>query len=160
MAACLLYSITRWLHGRCTWLLIIRFTEHKAALIGFKFLLIGIYGELLSRNEGWEAEKGVVNKRAAVSSHCAYRRCLQGSAPWLSPVLLLNGKISKNSLTYRRKDSMVVSKGPPLSIQREKCPLRLIFAFLISWLNGQELRPPVAQRPILHRQAHTEPQET
>lgn len=48
----------RWLHGRRTRLLIIRFTEHKAALIGFKFLLIGIYGELLSRKEGWRQRQG------------------------------------------------------------------------------------------------------
>lgn len=47
------------MHGRCTWLLIIRFTEHKAALIGFKFLLIGIYGELLSGKEGWRGEAGL-----------------------------------------------------------------------------------------------------
>lgn len=42
----------RWSRGRCAWLLIIRFTEHKAALIGFKFLLIGIYGAPLARKEG------------------------------------------------------------------------------------------------------------
>lgn len=46
------------LHGRHTQLLIIRFTEHKAALIGFKFRLIGIYGELLSRKEGWRRRQG------------------------------------------------------------------------------------------------------
>lgn len=126
MGVCLLYSTGRWLHGGCTRLLIIWFTEHKAALIGFKFLLIGIYGELLSRKVWCEEEEGLwLSGLSRVTMHVE------------AFCQLLNGEINQTSQTHSRRDTAVLSKHPLVSIQGEKCPLGLIVVSPKSRFNGQ-----------------------
>lgn len=44
--------------------------EHKAALIGFEFLLIGVYGGLLSRGKAGAAVRGCRSERRGEVNKC------------------------------------------------------------------------------------------